>query len=161
MQVMRRTVVALGAAAAILALVGCGGLGVNIGSGSSRSSATVNSVGIAVQSGVNIPQVVHNHTLLMVATAYYQFGGQNYVSSTQGATWTVVNSIGVGCGPLPYCTTSGSFTGGIELFNGDCATPYNGATVLQNICVFGISAGTAALKATVSGHTGTVTVTVL
>ncbi len=144
MQVMRRTVVALGAAAAILALVGCGGLGVNIGSGSSRSSAVVNKVGIAVQSGVNIPQVSRGHTLLMVATAYYSYGGQQYVSSTQGATWTTVNG-----------------TGALVLLNGDCATPYNGTTVLQNICVFGASPGTATLNATVSGVKGTVTVTVL
>src|SRR5271165_1235715 len=144
MQVMRRTVVALGAAAAILALVGCGGLGVYIGSGTSRSSAVVNKVGIQVQSGINIPTVVKNNTLLMIAIAYYSYGGQQYVSSTQGATWSTVHG-----------------SGAIGLFNGDCITPYVAGTVLQNICVFGATAGTATLNATVAGNTGTVTVTVL
>ncbi|HME81963.1 MAG TPA: hypothetical protein VKF82_07785 [Candidatus Eremiobacteraceae bacterium] len=144
MQVMRRTVVALGAAAAILALVGCGGLGVNIGSGTSRSSAVVNKVGIQVQSGINIPQVTRNNFLLMIAIAYYSYGGQQYVSSTQGATWTTVHG-----------------SGAIGLFNGDCITPYVAGTVLQNICVFGALPGTATLNATVAGNTGTVTVTVL
>ena len=180
MQVMRRTVVALGAAAAILALVGCGGLGVNIGSGTSRSSAVVNKVGIQVQSGINIPTVVKNNTLLMIAIAYYSYGGQQYVSSTQGATWSIVNAstAGYGCPPgtATYCTTAppaaGTQPGAISLLNGDCITPYVAGTVTQNICVFGVkdgppippattpSAGTATLQATVSGVLGQVSVTV-
>jgi len=166
MQVMRRTFVALGAVA-ILALVGCGGLGVNIGSGSSRSSSLVNRVDVQVQSGVNIPNVTRSHTLLMVAVAYYVFGGQQYVSGTQGATWSVVNNTNAfgGGKPCPTgtpypCTGSGSVTGGILLFNGDCVTPYTNG-VMQNICVFGAVPGTANLNATVAGSTGTVTVTVL
>jgi hypothetical protein len=144
---MRRTFVAL-SAVAILALVGCGGLGVNIGSGSSRASSLVNLVSIQVQSGPNIPTVSRNGFLRMVAIAYYQFGGQNYVSSTQGATWSITSI----SGPSPV------------LFNGNCTTPYTPGTVMQNVCVFGGPAfalpGTLKLNATVAGNTGTVTVTV-
>ncbi len=147
MQVMRRTFVTLGAVA-ILGLVGCGGLGVNIGSGSSRASSLVNLVSIQVQSGPNIPTVSRTGFLRMVAIAYYVFGGQNYVSATQGATWTITDAAGVKA----------------ALFNGDCITPYTPGTVMQNVCVFGGGttggAGTATLKATVAGNTGTVTVTV-
>jgi hypothetical protein len=157
MQVMRRTFVAL-SAVAILALVGCGGLGVNIGSGSSRASSLVNLVSIQVQSGPNIPVVSRTGFLRMMAIAYYVFGGQNYVSSTQGATWSVSFSASSASvkpaisGPLP------------ELFNGDCMTPYTAGTVMQNICVFGggpsAGTGTFKLNATVAGNTGTVVVTV-
>jgi len=169
MQVMRRTIVALGAATAILALVGCGGLGVNIGSGPSRGSGVVNLVGITVQSGPNIYSVSRNLTILLVATAYYQYGSQNYVSSTQGATWSIVNGNNfIGnqvCGSAAYgCTTSGTFTGAVGLFNGDCFTPYTGQP-LQNICVLGYNVGaagatTASISATVEGHTGTITMNI-
>jgi hypothetical protein len=167
MQVLRRSVVALCAASAIFALVGCGGLGVNIGSGSGRGSQIVSRVNIQVQSGINIPNVTINHTILMTAVACYLNGSNCYVSSTQGAVWGIINSTGVGCAIAPgvySCTTSASFTGGILLFNGDCVTPYTGA-VTQTICVFGLSfgrasPGTAGLTATVSGVTGQVTVNV-
>jgi hypothetical protein len=165
MQVLRRSVVALCAASAIFALVGCGGLGVNIGSGSGRGSQIVSQVNIQVQSGINIPAVALNHTILMTAVACYKNGSNCFVSSTQGAVWGVINGIG-GCpGGLGYsCTTSSAFTGAILLFNGDCVTPYTGA-VTQTICVFGLSfgrttPGTAGLTATVSGVTGQVTVSV-
>jgi hypothetical protein len=170
MQVLRRSVVALCAASAIFALVGCGGLGVNIGSGTSKGSQIVSQVNIQVQSGINIPNVTINHTLLMTAIACFKNGSNCYVSSTQGAVWGIINSTGVGCGGVVpsggsySCTTSAAFTGGILLFNGDCVTPYTGA-VTQTICVFGLSfgrtsPGTAGLTATVSGVTGQVTVSV-
>ena len=157
MQVMRRTFVALGAVA-ILALVGCGGLGVNIGSGSSRASSLVNLVSIQVQSGPNIPTVSRTGFLRMVAIAYYQFGGQNYVSSTQGATW----NIGL------CCSSAASLQPAIvpqpQLFNGDCVTPYTKGTVMQNVCIFGggpsAGTGTFQLNATVNGVHGTVSFTV-
>jgi hypothetical protein len=156
MQVMRRTFVAL-SAVAILALVGCGGLGVNIGSGSSRASSLVNLVSIQVQSGPNIPTVSRTGFLRMVAIAYYVFGGQNYVSSTQGATW----NIGA------CCSSSASLQPAIAgpvLFNGDCVTPYTKGTVMQNVCIFGggpsAATGTFQLNATVNGVHGTVSFTV-
>jgi hypothetical protein len=173
MQGLRRTIVALGAAACILALVGCGGLGVNIGSGTSRGSQVVNLVGISVQSGPNIYTVSRNGTILLIATAYYHFDSQNYVSTTQGAVWGVINApppediVGPpGCPPgLPYaCTTSSAFTGAIALLAPDCVTPYQGQ-VLQNICVLGVNVGaagatTAGITATVAGVTGQVTVNI-
>jgi len=160
MQVLRRSVVALCAASAILALAGCGGLGVNIGSGSGRGSQIVNQVSIQVQSGVNIPNVVVNHTILMQAIAYYKNGSTLYVSSTQGGVWGIIDKTG-GCpGGLAYsCTTSAAFTGKILLFNGDCITPYTSG-VTQTVCVLGNATGTAGLTATVSGVVGQVTVTV-
>jgi hypothetical protein len=168
MQVLRRSVVALCAASAILALDGCGGLGVNIGSGTGRGSQIVNLVSIQVQSGVNIPNVTRNFTILMQGIAYYKNGSTLYVSSTQGAVWGIINHTG-NCPPgLGYsCTTSAAFTGGILLLNGDCVTPYAG-TVTQTVCVLGWTGlrgagpfGTAGLTATVAGVTGQVTVTVL
>jgi hypothetical protein len=164
MQVLRRSVVALCAASAILvALAGCGGLGVNIGSGTGRGSQIVNRVNINVQSGVNIPNVTVNHTILMQAVACFLNGGTCYVSSTQGAVWGVIleNPAPGACfGVTGYsCTNSSSFSGEIVLLNGDCVTPYIG-TVTQTICVLGTEIGTAGLTATVSGVTGQVTVTV-
>ncbi|MBV8366187.1 MAG: hypothetical protein JO194_06780 [Candidatus Eremiobacteraeota bacterium] len=148
--------------AAILALTGCGGLGVNIGSGTSRGSPVVNKVGITVQSGVNIYNVSRNAFLLLVSTAYYQYGSNLYVSATQGATWNVTESTAFGCaGIVGYgCTTSSAFSGAILLFNPDCATPYHGQTT-QNICVFGVNLGaagvtTAGIQATVAGVSSSV-----
>lgn len=161
MQVLRRSVVALCAASAILvALVGCGGLGVNIGSGTGRGSQVVNRVNIQVQSGVNIPNVTVNRTILMQAIACYLNGSTCYVSSTQGAVWGVILESGACGGVVGYsCTTSSSFSGEIVLLNGDCVTPYLG-TVTQTICVLGTEIGSNGLTATVSGVTGQVTVTV-
>jgi hypothetical protein len=167
MQVLRRSVVALCAASAIMALVGCGGLGVNIGSGTGNGGQNVNQVGIQVQSGPNIPNVTINRTILMQAVAYNKRGSQLYVSSTQGAVWGIINTVGLCPAGLGYsCTTSAAFTGAILLFNGDCVTPYAGS-VTQTVCVLGVAAargaasGTAGLTATVSGIVGQVTVTVL
>lgn len=172
MQVLRRSVVALCAASAILVLIGCGGLGVNLGSGTGRGSQIVSRVNIQVQSGPNIPNVIINHTILMQAVACFLNGSTCYVSSTQGAVWGIINGTSAGCGGVAAsggsysCTTSAAFTGGILLFNGDCVTPYTGA-VTQTICVLGASFGrvgspaTAGLTATVSGVTGQVTVNVL
>ena len=158
MQVMRRTFVTLGAVA-ILGLVGCGGLGVNIGSGSSRASSLVNLVSIQVQSGPNIPTVSRTGFLRMMAIAYYVFGGQNYVSATQGATW----SIGACCSAA-LASLQPAIAPQPVLFNGDCVTPYVKGTVMQNICIFGggpsASTGTYQLNATVSGVHGTVSFTV-
>ncbi|HEY6356974.1 MAG TPA: hypothetical protein VIX35_01945 [Vicinamibacterales bacterium] len=165
MQVLRRSVVALCAASAIFALVGCGGLGVNLGSGSGRGSQIVSRVNIQVQSGINIPTVTVNHPILMTAVACYLNGSTCYVSSTQGAVWGVILEPppppGGACGGVVgySCTTNAAFTGETVLFNGDCFTPYTG-TVTQTICVLGTEIGTTGLTATVSGITGQVTVTV-
>ena len=148
MRAMRRLATALGATAVIFALVGCGGLGVNIGSGTSRGSQVVNLVSVQPQSGVNIPNVEVNHVLLMQAIAYYQFGSQNYVSATQGATWTT-------------CTTTACTAPwhGIILLDAatNCTTPYAPGTVNQTVCVFGVggeAGNTGFLKATVAGVSG-------
>jgi hypothetical protein len=166
---MRRSVVALGMAA-ILALTGCGGLGVNIGSGPSRGSAVVNKVGIQVQSGVNIYNVSRNAFILLQSVAYYQYGSNMFVSATQGGPWNIINSStvfpfnltapacpgSVGTINIFYgCAANATFTGAILLFNGDCSTPYRGQST-QNICVFGFAPGTAGIQARVAGVSSSV-----
>jgi len=74
MQVLRRSVLALCAATGIIALVGCGGLGLNIGSGSGNGSQIVSDIGIQTQVPPNIPTVVVNHTLLMQSVVYFKSG---------------------------------------------------------------------------------------
>jgi hypothetical protein len=178
MQVLRRLVTSLAATAVIVVLVGCGGLGVNIGSGPSRGSNVVNLVSIQVQSGPNVPNVLRGHTILMTAIAYYFFGGQNYVSATQGAIFTTPavgcdsakNTMGeaVSCGDIirfmdPQCQvvlTSTSPTGPVA--NPAGVTFWWTTTVpSQTACVLGVNPGSAKLYATVNGVTGVVTVTVL
>jgi hypothetical protein len=159
MQVLRRTVVGLFAASILVTLVGCGGLGVNIGSGA-KGSGTVAKVTIYVISGPNIPTVLAGHFLTLQAVAY---DSRYFVSSTQGAIW--------------------SSTGGITLYDPTCTTPapanpdisvggQKTTTPTQTICVFGGSFGAARsairpqgiavskLNATVQNVTGSVDITV-
>ena len=90
-------------AATLFALAGCGGLGVNFGSGPKGSSG-VNHVTIFVTSGVNIPTVNHGFPLALTCVAYDVRG---YISTTQGCVWS----------------TEG-LRGGILLFlDAQCATP--------------------------------------
>ena len=161
MQVLRRSVLALCAATGILALIGCGGLGVNIGSGTGTGSAVVSDVGIQTQVPPNIPNVIVNHTILMQSVVYFKNGSTQYVSSTQGTQWGIINNPRVGCpvGVLYTCTTNASFTGGIILLQGDCVTPYD-FSFTQTVCVLGLSMGTAGLTASLQGKNGQVTITV-
>ena len=170
MQVLRRTVVALGAAATLFALTGCGGYGVNFGSGPKGSSG-VNHVTIFVTSGVNIPTVNRNASLALTCVAYDIRG---YISTTQGCIWSTsfpeCSDGRAGLHPAVSC-------GGILVFlDPSCVAPtpvnvtvdpstfivtVSTKAATQNICVLGESpGGTQALNATVSGITGTVTVTV-
>lgn len=169
MQVLRRTVVALGAVAILLSVNGCGGLGVNIGSGA-KGSQNVNRVSLQVQSGANVPTVVRGHTLLMIAIAYYFNGGQYYVSSTQGAIFATpdlfCDDAAIACGDIirfmdPSCTTELNTTAS-STPQTPSPTNLNWVTTVpaQNVCILGVSPGTATLYATVAGVTGTVTVTV-
>jgi hypothetical protein len=168
MQVLRRTVVALGAAATLFALAGCGGLGVNFGSGPKGSSG-VNHVTIFVTSGVNIPTVNRNSDLALTSQAYDVRG---YISTTQGAFWST---------SFPECSDGrlhpAVACGGIIVFlDPSCIGPTPVTTTVnpttfvvtvttkaatQNICILGLPpGGTQAINATVSGITGTVTITV-
>ena len=177
MQVLRRSVLAVCAATGILTLVGCGGLGVNIGSGSSNGSQVVSYIGIQTQVPPNIPTVLTNHTLLMQSVVYFKSGTFSYASSTQGTQWAVINSPAVGCPPSAYpCKTSASFTGGIALLKGDCVTPYD-FSLTQTVCVLGlgipvdkaaapaiatppVTPTTAGLTASLQSKTGQVTITI-
>ena len=166
MRVMRRLATALVASAVIIVLVGCGGLGINIGSGTSRGSNLVDVVSIQVQSGPNVPQVVRGHQLVLQGIAYYFFGGTQYVSATQGAIWTTAvlpscDGALVACGDIirfmdPQCLT--------ELSNTVGTSPNQFWTTVvpsQTVCILGVAPGTATLFATVKGVTGQITVTVL
>lgn len=168
---MRRLATAFGATAVILVFVGCGGLGINIGSGTSRSSNVVNLVSIQVQSGPNVPNVNRGHQILFTGIAYYFFGGQNYVSATQGAIWTTpelaCEDIVSGCDIIrfmdPQCLTLLATTTSA----GPVATPagaigwWTTTIPSQTACVLGVNPGSAKLYATVNGVTGVITVTVL
>ena len=150
MRFMRRLAAAFGGTVVVFVLTGCGGLGVNIGSGPSRSSNVVNLVSVQPQSGINVPNVEFGHTLLMTAIAYYTYGSQNYVSATQGAVWTTCSTAA--------CTAPAIAAPAIAKFvlmdaATNCNTPYAG-TVSQTVCVLGTSPGTGFLKATVKGVSG-------
>ena len=161
MQVMRRTIVAVGAAATLLTLLGCGGLGVNLGSGAKGSSNVAN-VTIAVISGVNIPTVLLGHTITLQAIAY---DARNFVTSTQGAIWTAT-------GNITLLDPSCSFVVG----TGENGPVQTTTTPTQTICVYGGDIPDSSARrpmafkpaivapnvvtATVSGVTGTVNVTV-
>lgn len=161
---MRRTIVALGAVATLLTLLGCGGLGVNIGSGA-KGSGNVAHVTISVISGPNVPIVLRGHFLTLLSVAY---DSRNFVTSTQGAIWTATGAITLFD---PSCSTIvGTFGVVNGVFTQTTTTP------TQTICVFGGTFGDssaarpAAIKqsiatpnnvtATVSGVTGSVVVTV-
>jgi len=144
MRVMRRLAAAFGATVVIFAMTGCGGLGVNIGSGPSRSSNVVNLVSVQPQSGINVPNVEINHSLLMTAIAYYVYGSQNYVSATQGATFVTCSTTA--------CTSAAAAFILLDAAT-NCNTPYAG-TVTQTVCVFGVAPGSGFLKATVKGVSG-------
>ena len=177
MQVLRRSVLALCAATGILALIGCGGLGVNIGSGTGNGSQVVSEITIQTQVPPNIPTVVVNHTILMTSVVFYKNGSTLYVSSTQGTQWAIINSPGNGCPPTAYpCTTSAKFTGGIALLMGDCVTPYD-VSLTHTVCVLGLNPiipdgavapalappalpATAGLTTSLQGKTAQVTITV-
>lgn len=162
MQVLRRSVVAVFATLTLAALVGCGGLGVNIGSGSSNGSQVVARVGIQTQVPPNIPVVtLLIGKLLMTSVAYSKSGGNYYVSSTQGTQWGAINNSAGACAGTAYkCTANpAAFTGNIVILNGDCVTPYNNSFT-QTVCIIGLSTGTAGLTASLQSQTGQVTVTV-
>jgi len=144
MRVMRRLAAACGATVVIFALTGCGGLGVNIGSGPSRSSKVVNLVSVQPQSGINVPNVEIGHTLLMTAIAYYVYGSQNYVSATQGAVWATCSTAACTSSLAPFMLLDAAT---------NCSTPYAG-TVTQTVCVLGVASGSGFLKATVNGVSG-------
>jgi hypothetical protein len=164
---MRRLATALGATAVIFVLVGCGGLGVNIGSGTSRGSQVVNLVSIQVQSGPNVPQVERGHPIQFTGIAYYTFGSQNYVSATQGAVWTtpkIVCEDVFFCGDIirfmdPQCTHVLTGFVGTDPTASWIAPDQPGTS--QTACVLGVNPGSATLFATVKGVTGKITVTVL
>jgi hypothetical protein len=154
-------VLAFCATTTIVALVGCGGLGVNIGSGSGNGSQVVSYIGIETQVAPNIPTVVVNRTILMKSVAYFKSGTFSYVSSTQGTQWGALNHSAGACVGVAYACTApaAGFTGNIIILMGDCVTPYN-FTATQTVCVLGLTLGTAGLTASLQGKTGQVTITV-
>ncbi len=153
MQGFRRTIVALSTAGLLLAMAGCGGLGVNIGSGA-KGSSFVGNVGIQTVSGINVLNVLLFHTLLVQAVATGN-GTSNLVSSVQGAVWAVTPG------------TGGAGDPNIVLLEPGCNAPYGGEPQ-QSVCIQAVDTGdgisgatnTQQITATVQGVTGVATVTV-
>jgi len=142
MRGMRRFVRIAAAAALIVGVAGCGGLGVNFKNGG--SSNTANQVAITGTSGItpNPYPLLIGHTVLLVA--HPSAGNVVNYGVTEAVRWDSSNpAVGV-------------------LFEPDCTTPYTGG-YFSTICVFGggVAKATSNINATTTnGAVGTLTIAV-
>jgi hypothetical protein len=138
---VKRVLMTAGAAALAAALVGCGGLGINLKSGGSGAN-TATEVAITATSGVTVnPYPVEvGHTTRFVA----------HPSSGNSLNYEVVE-------PVVWNTSMPLVT---ALLESDCVTPYAGEQE-TTICVQALVKGSSIVNATtVNGAVGSIGVTV-
>jgi hypothetical protein len=138
----KRVLTAAGAAAIVASVTGCGGLGVDLRSGSSGAN-TVSQVAVTAESGVTLnPYPVEiGHTTTLVA--HPSSGNVINYAVSQAVVWNT---------PQPS---------GVVLLEGNCQTPYGGEST-TSICVFAKSKSVNNVNAVASdGAVGTLAVSVV